>query len=414
MGALRKLLAAFTLIELLVVVAIIAILAALLLPALVAARERARRSVCSSNFNQMGKAFEMYVGQYSDYYPGKMQYGYDWQYGGCGKYTDVVLSQVVFDYVAGHWDTYGNAYQDSVPPADWSGGRDGDWRTDMRCIGHMIERTQPAYGPIHGPNVTMAPVGLGLLIATGALPDARPFYCPSAPEVRVYNRTQYAGCNPHDNARDWATAGGFGPYAFTHGNWPRRAGDSHNGQWARQVFSQYNYRNQPGWQYTTHGSQGPQMARTLVTIPYTRPQVTSEQGCPAFKTVRRLNNRAVVMDTFAKDTSVTVPGFGLRDHKDGYNVLCGDYSVRWYGDAEQRIIFWPDCSTTGTGSNPSALYTSDGYFCDRVFDPVTRTYVTGSYAAARTSEVPLIWHLIDEAFDMDAGAPVSSPGDTLQ
>ena len=54
----KRLLAAFTLIELLVVVAIIAILAALLLPALIAARERARRSVCLNNNNQIGIALE--------------------------------------------------------------------------------------------------------------------------------------------------------------------------------------------------------------------------------------------------------------------------------------------------------------------------------------------------------------------
>ncbi len=59
----------FTLIELLVVIAIIAILAAILFPAFVKAREKARQSACVSNLKQQGLAILCYSGDWDGCWP---------------------------------------------------------------------------------------------------------------------------------------------------------------------------------------------------------------------------------------------------------------------------------------------------------------------------------------------------------
>jgi prepilin-type N-terminal cleavage/methylation domain-containing protein/prepilin-type processing-associated H-X9-DG protein len=86
---------AFTLIELLVVVAIIAILAAILFPAFVRARERARCTTCVCNLKQLYGAVGCYLQDWDSRYP----YAYDafWITKGYSPSVTVVMRSYVPD-----------------------------------------------------------------------------------------------------------------------------------------------------------------------------------------------------------------------------------------------------------------------------------------------------------------------------
>ena len=120
-----------------------------------------------------------------------------------------------------------------------------------------------------------------------------------------------------------------------------------------------------------------------------------------FRTPKLLGARALISDTFEKSRTSggMIPDYGaaLWAHKDGYNVVYGDYHTAWYGDPQHKITSWP------IGVEATYWPSHRASMPDHTMDSTTGLWITPKANLSNLTGAHVVWHMFDEAGGVDVG-----------
>ncbi len=319
-------LAAFTLVELLVVIAIIAILAAMLLPALISSRERARRSICTANLSEIGKGISIFLNNHDERMPG-------WPGAGNEDYTFTMPS------------ASGEAYHDFSA-------------NDQIACRYTAIATNTGVDPatMSAGECNFMPLGLGLLLSENAYQDGQGLMCPS---MGSRLSTWYNGNGYEYRADVWDILGDH-QYGVVKGSGVGLSTGPNN---TTAILSSYAYRNQAfraadgqGYRAGMPVASGPYDIETLGSnqwlLTHTKPNQSVKYMEPIFRTSHQLGTHAIVSDAFDYSSNWRGSGgIGKLCHKTVYHVLYGDGHVAPFMDYAERIMYWSEWDTANPDSN---------------------------------------------------------------